>query len=197
MTTATGTAGRTRSRDARLRALVWGGAGALLALPWLAMRFTPDVAWDAVDFIVFGALLVMAAGACELAMRTSAHWAHRLGFAVAIGTAFVALWANLAVGVMGEPSHPSNLLFGGVLLLAVGGAVGARMQAPGMAVAMLATALAQALATALAVAWSGWEPGAVPALGFALAWLLSAGLFRRAAKAVQRHGDAPAAAPRQ
>jgi hypothetical protein len=169
-------------RDGALRAVVWGGAALLWALPWVAMRFTAEVAWDALDFAVFGAMLALAAGACDLALRASRQWKYRLAFAVAVGTAFVSLWANLAVGTIGAPPHPANLLFAGVLLFAVGGAIGARLQARGMAVAMRAAALAQAIATALAVWWTGWDPGVLPALAFALGWLLSSLLFRRAAR---------------
>ena len=41
-------------------ALVWGGAACLLALPWVAMRFTRDVQWTGSDFLVFGAMLLVA-----------------------------------------------------------------------------------------------------------------------------------------
>ena len=41
-----------------LRPLAWGGALVLLAAPWVAMRFTDQVAWSGGDFAVFGALLL-------------------------------------------------------------------------------------------------------------------------------------------
>ena len=39
-----------------LRPLSWGGALALLALPWVAMRFTDEVVWTGGDFALFGAM---------------------------------------------------------------------------------------------------------------------------------------------
>lgn len=168
--------------DGWLRMAIWGGAGALLALPWVAMRFTREVDWDGTDFLVMGALLLLACAACELALRLSRHVAYRLGFAVAVGTGFVTVWANLAVGMVGEPGDPANLLFGGVLLLALGGAFAARLRARGMAVAMGVAAVAQAVAALLAGAWSGWEVGVALAAGFAVPWLAAAALFRCAAR---------------
>ena len=42
----------------RLRPLAWGGAAALLIAPWVAMRFTSDVACTGSDFALFGAMLL-------------------------------------------------------------------------------------------------------------------------------------------
>lgn len=167
-----------RSADTVLRCLVWCGAALLLALPWIAMRYTQEVRWDGRDFAAFGLMLLAACVACELALRASPHWATRLGAGLAIGTAFLTVWANLAVGMIGDARDPANLLFAGVLLVALAGTIRARGRARGMGLAMRATALAQALATGLALAWSGWDVGALPALCFALAWLGSAQLYR-------------------
>ena len=164
------------------RLALWGGAAALAAMPWVAMQITDEVAWDRVDFIVFGAMLAVAAAACELALRATHDWLARLGFGIAIGTGFLTVWANLAVGMIGDEGNPANLLFGGVLGVGVVGALLARLRSRGMARAMLAAAVAQVVATLLAVAWSGRDSGIVSALCFALPWLVSAALFRKAAR---------------
>lgn len=180
MTSETGRRGR--GHDDLLRLLVWGGAGLLLLLPWVAMRFTREVAWDGTDFAVFGAMLAVAGGACELVLRAAIGLLPRLAFGIAIATGFLTVWANLAVGMIGDEGNPANLLFAGVLGVGAVGALLARLRSHGMARAMLATAAAQVVATLLAVAWSGLDIGVVPALCFALPWLVSAALFRKAAR---------------
>ncbi|MDQ2695792.1 MAG: hypothetical protein M3Z21_10530, partial [Pseudomonadota bacterium] len=54
-------------RGSRWRIAVWGTAAFLLLLPLAAMQFTNEVNWDETDFIVFGAMLAVACGTCELA----------------------------------------------------------------------------------------------------------------------------------
>ena len=49
-----------RTKTNPLRALIWGGAACLLALPWVAMQFTSEVNWDATDFLVIGVMLLTA-----------------------------------------------------------------------------------------------------------------------------------------
>lgn len=83
----------------RWRIAMWGAAALLLLLPLVAMTFTPEVAWDEADFAIFGAMLVAACGAFELAVRLTDRPAYRAlaGFALAGG--FTLFWAQLAVGV--------------------------------------------------------------------------------------------------
>ena len=172
-----------RASDDLIRIVVWGGAGLLLLLPWVAMRFTDEVAWDATDFIVIGALLAMACGACELVLRASGDLRYRIAAGIAIATGFLTVWVNLAVGMIGSEANAANLLFGGVLIVALVGAALARLRARGMAVAMAATAGAQVLATVLAAVLAGWDIGAALAACFSLPWLVSAVLFHTAAQA--------------
>jgi hypothetical protein len=167
----------------------WGAAAALLLLPLLAMQVSDEVAWDAADFLVFGALLAIACGIWEAASRRSGSQAYRAGVAVAVAAGFLLVWVNLAVGVIGTEDDPANLMFAGVLAVGLAGAVAARARPGGLARAMLATALAQALVAAVALV-AGMRGGGVspPAeviglsAGFAGLWLLAAGLFRRAAR---------------
>ena len=81
------------------RWLMWGGAAALLALPAVAMRFTPDVAWGPEDFLVFGSLLLVACLACEVVARRVAGRARRTVAIAAVGLAFLLVWAEMAVGI--------------------------------------------------------------------------------------------------
>jgi len=163
------------------RIAMWGGAALLLALPAIAMQLNASgVDWSAGDFIVMGAMLGVACGACELAARASANGSYRVAAGIAIGTAFLTVWVNLAVGMIGSEDNPYNQLFGGVLLLALGGSVAARFRPRGMAWAMVAAAVAQAVLGAIGLPVD--QRGAIFSMIFALPWLLSALLFRRAAR---------------
>ena len=115
--------------------------------------------------------------------------AYRWAVAVAVVAAFLLVWMNAAVGIIGNEDNTANLLFAGVLLVGVLGAALARLRARGMARALVAVAVAQALVPLLA--WLGGigPPGSLLApevyilsAFFVGAWLLSAGLFRHAAR---------------
>lgn len=165
------------------RIALWGGAAALLAAPLVAMRFTDEVVWTGSDFAVVGLMLAAAGGAFELAVRMRGDWTYRTGAGLAIVTAFLLVWVNMAVGYIGDEGDPINLLFAGVLAIAAVGGLAARWKAAGLARALLAAAIAQALAGGYGVV-SGRESVALllPTAVFTALWLGAAGLFWRAAK---------------
>ncbi|MDW9594983.1 hypothetical protein GOA63_22505 [Sinorhizobium meliloti] len=159
-----------------------------MLLPLLAMQVTEEVAWDVADFAIFAAMLISAGGVYELSVRFSASSAYRAAIGLALATAFLLMWVNLAVGIVGTEDDPANLLYGGVLAVGIISAVIARFRPAGMARAFFATALAQALVAAVAVAAGMGYPASPPleilavnAL-FAMLWLASASLFRIAAR---------------
>ena len=166
------------------------GACALLLAPLVAMQFTREVMWTASDFIVFGAMLFGALGLYELAARNARGTAYRWAAGIAVGAGFFLVWINFAVGVIGSEDNPANLMFAGVLAIALLGALGARLRPAGMAYASFGTAFAQLLTGIIALAGdlgaegAGW-PGDVIALTaiFTCLWLASAFLFRSAAHA--------------
>src|SRR5205085_1358181 len=80
----------------------------------------------------------------EVVARISENTAYRAASGIAIVTAFLTVWVNLAVGMLGSERNPANLLFGGVLAIALVGALLARFRPRGMARAMQAAATAQA-----------------------------------------------------
>ncbi|PST24176.1 hypothetical protein C7U60_09675 [Mesorhizobium plurifarium] len=159
-----------------------------MLLPLLAMQVTAEVVWDGADFAIFGAMLIVAGGVCELATRISASGAYRAAVGIAVAAAVALIWTNLAVGLIGAEDDPANLLYGGVLGVGIIGAFIARFRPNGMAHAFLATALVQAVVAAVAVAAGMGYPSSPPLeiLGvnalFAVLWLASALLFRRAAR---------------
>lgn len=163
------------------RMVMWGSAAVLLSLPAIAMQLhASGVDWSLGDFVVMGMMLAIACGLCELVARASGNGAYRLAAAVAVGTAFLTVWANLAVGMIGSEDNPFNRLFAGVLLLALGGSAAARFRPAGMAGAMVAAAAAQALLGIIGLSHD--VRGGIFSVVFALPWLLSALLFRKAAR---------------
>lgn len=176
--------------DRLLRTLFWGGAIGLWLLPLAARDFVAGMDWSVFDFVVWGGMLLIAAGVCELALRASGDLAFRAGVVVAVGAAFLLVWVNLAVGIIGDEDDPANLMFFGVIAAGVIGAFAADFRARGMTRAMLAMAVLQGLAgaTALAAGWGadgeGWPRVIVVMTGFfGGLWLLSAWLFSKAARA--------------
>jgi hypothetical protein len=162
--------------------MAWALPIALLTVPWLA-RWP----WTAADFIVAAAMFAIVGGTFELAVRASGNAFYRWGAAVALATALVLVWINLAVGIIGNDDNPLNLMFFGVVAVALLGSIAARFRAAGIATAMLAAGIIQALIGAGVFALNAGAsepPGAWGLLGliefFAVAWLLSAWLFHKA-----------------
>ena len=166
------------------RLALWGLAAALLLTPLVAMQFTEEVSWRPADFAV-AALLIGGLGlAIEFAVRRSSSPASRAAAALAALNAFLLVWINLAVGFIGDEGNPANLLFAGVLAVALTGAIAARFRPQGMAIAMASAAAAQLLVAVIAfVADLASPPELGLTVAFALPWLASAALFHKAAKA--------------
>lgn len=168
---------------------LWGGAAALLSLPAIAMAVkAPGVDWSPFDFAVMAALLAATAGAVEVGMAASRHWAYRLAAVGSIGGAFLLTWADLAVGLLGPEGGWANRLLLLVPLIGLVGAIVARFRPRGMVLTMLVVVAAQVAVGAFALTepptakgfgWP-WHILAVTAF-FSGGWLLAAGLFRTAA----------------
>ncbi len=167
-----------RRRWSPWRITGWGFAACLLLLPLIAMRFTDEVNWTASDFVFAGVLFGSVGLAFEFIVRKSSSLAYRLGAAGAVVTAFLTVWVNAAVGMIGE--GPYNLLFGGVLLIALIGAIIARFEPAGLARAMVAAAIWQGMLSV--VGMSTDAHGGMLSMTFVVPWLLAAGLFRKAAR---------------
>jgi hypothetical protein len=175
------------ARGISWRIVGWGIAALLLLLPLVAMQFTDEVRWDETDFIFAAVVFGTVGAALELAVRMSRNIAYRAGAGAALAAAFLIIWANAAVGMIGDEDNTYNLLFLGVIGLALVGAVAARFRPAGMAGAMIVAAIAQ-----LVVALGGLPTdvrGGVLSAPFAGLWLLSAALFWKAARD-QRAADA-------
>ncbi len=186
-------------RGGRWRVAAWAVAALILLLPLVAMQFTAEVNWNVTDFAFAGALLIGTGITFELAVRRTVNTAYRSAVGVALAAAFILVWINAAVGLIGNEDNPANLLYGGVLAAAIIGAISARFQPQGMARALFATALAQALVPVIALAAGSGSTGAIWSLDtlaltgfFAALWLISAWLFRQAKRAQSPAGAEPA-----
>jgi hypothetical protein len=171
------------------RIIGWAIPMGLLTIPGLA-RWP----WSASDFIVAAVIFAIVGGTLELAVRASGNTSYRLGAAIAIGTAFLLVWINLAVGIIGSENNPLNLMFFGVILVAIFGSIAVWFRADGMARTMIVTAALQAaigLGVFLADAGGSEPPGAVGLLllieCFAFGWAVSAALFHRVDCGAARH----------
>jgi hypothetical protein len=180
------------------RAAPWIIAALLLLMPMVAMQFTDEMNWDETDFLVFGAMLLGACGAYELAIRMTGNTAYRAAVGVAVVAAFILIWMNLAVGIIGSEDNPANLMYAGVLAVAVLGGLIVRFEPHRTAHVLVATALAQALVGVIALSaglgstGANWPRVIVVLTGFFSAlWLLSAWLFRKAAREPASAGAAP------
>ena len=159
----------------------------LLLVPLLAMQFTDEVKWTALDFIVAGAMLFAAGLAFVLLTQRSKRIAYRLAAAIAVGAALMLVWGNLAVGLIGSEHNPANLMYAGVIAVEIIGVLIARFAPSGMSRALFATAAAQALVALIALAGGlgATEPpgrfGILLINGFFVALFAASGwLFRRA-----------------
>lgn len=168
-------------RRRRWRIAAWALLPLFLLVPLIAMQFSDTVDWTLFDFVVAAILFGGTGAMFEIAVRMSRHAAYRLASAIALLTAFLLIWVNLAVGVIGDAGNAANLLYAGLLALGLAGVLWVRFRPHGMARTLAAMAAAQTLVAAIVLVLGRWE-AAMLTLVFAGLWLLSAGLFRNAAK---------------
>jgi hypothetical protein len=170
----------------------------LLLVPLVAMQFTHEVNWTALDFAVAGALLFGSGVSFVLLTRLARNAAHKLAAGIAVAAGLLLVWVNLAVGIIGSEDNPANLMYVGVIAVELIGACIARLRPRGMSRALSATALAQALVAviALVAGLGASEPpgrfGILVLNGFFVAlFAASAWLFRRVAlgRRLEIHGD--------
>ena len=165
----------------------------LLAIPLVAMQFTSEVTWTLLDFVTAGVLLFGTGLIYIVVARRGGSRTYQAAVGVAVVAGLLLVWANLAVGLVGSENNPANLLYGGVLAVAVIGAILARFRPAGMSRTMFAAALTYVVVTAIAL--FVWKPAAATAeasvslanvLGanalFAALWAASGWLFGRAAR---------------
>lgn len=75
----------------------------LLLIPYVAMKFTNEVDWKALDFAIAGFLLLSTGLACEFVLRTVKSVTGRVAVCAGILLLLFIVWAELAVGILGTP----------------------------------------------------------------------------------------------
>lgn len=167
----------------------WVGAAIFLLLPLVAMQVSEEVQWTAFDFAAAGVMFLSVLIPWELANRGGTSIAYRLGVAVALGTGLLVVWSSLAVGIVGSEDDAANLMFFLVLGMAFVVAAVSGFRARGLFAATATAALLQIAVGAVALLGRmgatdpSWPVDVLGATGvFTLGWLLSAGLFGRAAR---------------
>jgi len=123
----------------------------ILFIPLIAMQFTQQVDWSVGDFLVIGILIFSMALAYVLLARYAPNFIHRAAIGSAIGTTFLLIWANLAVGLIGAGPHAGNLMYIGVVAFVIIGTYLSRFTARGMELTMFCAALSIVLVVVIAL----------------------------------------------
>ena len=159
----------------------------ILMVPLVAMQFTSEVNWDLFDFAFMGTLIFGTGLVYQLIARKAGTVAYRAAVGVALTAAFLLVWINGAVGIIGNEGNPANLMYFAVLAVGLIGAFIARLEPRGMARALFATALVQMLVPVIALLILKSPFGAAGVVGvfglngfFAMLFVGSGLLFRRA-----------------
>ncbi len=139
-----------KRRWSRWRLAGWAAGVLMLLLALVAKQFVGEVSWVG-NLAQTGALLIGVGIAVELASRMTGEAAYRAAVGLALGSALLLGWVNGAVGIIGSEDNNANLMYGGVVVVGVIGAIIARFKPEGMARALFATALAQALVAVIAL----------------------------------------------
>jgi hypothetical protein len=125
--------------------------GLLLLIPLVAMQYTDQVNWGALDFVVAGALIFGTGVAYTFTTMREPRIIYRVAMAMGVGTTFLMMWANLAVGLIGGGPNAGILMYAGVVLAGMIVAVRSHFRPTGMEQSMYAMALALAVHTAIAL----------------------------------------------
>jgi hypothetical protein len=176
------------------RIIGWSVPVLLLLLPLVT-----GAPWTRSDYVIMGALFLIAGIGVEGAVWASGDTAYRLGAGAAIATAFLLIWVNMAVGFLGDENNPANLMFFAVLAVAFGGGLLSAFRAAGLARAMIAAAVCQ-VAVGVVAFVAGWaSPGSgglyevVMGTGlFTGMWLVSAAFFTTSERRQRERAATPA-----
>ncbi len=145
--------------------------------------------WDITDFVVFIALLGGVGFLLWKAFNSTESSAYKWACGVALVAAFLLVWVNGAVGIIGDANNDANMLYIGVAAIGVFGAIIVRFQARGLAWTLCAVALAQTLVAIVAISADLGATGPVwprdvlvLTAFFTTLWLLSAWLFQKSTR---------------
>jgi hypothetical protein len=124
----------------------------VLSVPLVAQQFTDEVNWSVADFLVMGVLIFSAGLSYVLITRYVTNIVHKAAIVMALGSTFLMIWANLAVGLIGSGPNPGNLMYLGVIAVGLIGTFFSRFTPAGMERTLYAMALAVVLLAIIALA---------------------------------------------
>ena len=79
--------------------------------------------WDLLDFLAFGVMIGTVLLIVLIARRSSKLRSYRAAALIAAIGAFLMVWSNAAVGIIGNEENGANMLFYGVLTVPLLGAL--------------------------------------------------------------------------
>ena len=170
------------------------GAGLIILIP-VVLTLLAIWHWKPGALVLAFVLLFGGAGLAYglVAKKMMRNKAYRFAVGVALAAVFLLVWMNAAVGgILGD--NPANMMYFGVLLVGLIGAVIARLEPQGMSPALFATAFAMILvpAIALIIGTPAFANGVVAVFAlhtaFAMLFVGSAWLFRKAARGEPKPG---------
>jgi hypothetical protein len=123
----------------------------ILLIPLVAMQFTDEVDWSVSDFIIMGILIFTMVLAFVLITRQAINLMYKAAIASAIGSTFLMIWANMAVGLIGSGPHAGNFMYAGVVGVVLIGTYLSRFTARGMELTMFSGAFAFVLVAIIAL----------------------------------------------
>jgi len=94
---------RTGQSLGRSISMVFVAVAVILLVPLAAMQFTNEVDWDLRDFTIMGVLLAGTGLMLVAAVRLLSNPRYRIVVCLGIAFAFLLVWAELAVGIIGTP----------------------------------------------------------------------------------------------
>jgi hypothetical protein len=157
----------------------------ILLIPLIAMQYTTEVDWSVADYIIMGTLLFGTGSAFVILTAYSTNYLYKLAMVIAVGSTFLMIWVNLAVGLIGGGAHIGNLMYAGVIVIGLVGTFLARFSSQGMAHTMFAMSAGFAVILIIAlVADMQNYPGSsvIEIIGvngfFAMLYVLAGTLFR-------------------
>jgi hypothetical protein len=113
----------------------------ILFIPLVAMQFTNEVNWSVSDFVVMGILVFATGFSYMLLIRSSSNIIYRAAVTLAVGSTFLLIWANLAVGLIGSGANADNLMYAGIVAIVIIGTFLSRFTAKKMERVMFIAAI--------------------------------------------------------
>lgn len=148
--------------------------------------------WTAFDFVFMG-VLIFGTGLAYLLISNRAKSMHyRLALGLALAGAFLLIWVNGAVGIIGSEKEDVNMLYFAVIAILFFGSIITNLKSKKMSVVLFITAAVQMLIPTLALLiWHPpFDPGVVPVFGinvvFAMIFIASGLLFKQVSNATNQ-----------